>query len=100
VGLRELPQDPDSIRTSQGVRVGDDDEGRGGRLAPLVRVGGEAERTLVDDQPRVDVRRRRIGDDDELLDLRREGVQTAIEVRLRPVRDDDRSDGAAQSSSR
>ena len=81
MGLGELPEQLDRARARLGVRVRDDHE-RSARLGdPLVRVRGEAERPLVDEQARSDLRRRRVGDDEELVDLGREGGEAPVELR-------------------
>ncbi len=67
---------------------------------PLFAFAAKPSGSLVDDQARVDVGRGRVGDDDELVDLRRERGEAAIELRMRPVRDDDGVDAGAHSSSR
>jgi hypothetical protein len=100
VGVGELPQQLDCPLSRLGVRVRDDDEGRARGLDPLVRVRGEAEILVVDDQRGVGVGRGRVRDDDELVDLRPERVEAAFELRIRPVRDDDCIDAPAQRSSR
>jgi hypothetical protein len=100
MGLRELDQELHRVIPRLGVRVRQDDvrSTRGGDS--LVRVRGEAEILLVDDQRCVGVGRWRVRNDDELVDLRPERVEAAFELRIGPVCDDDGIDTAAQRSSR
>jgi hypothetical protein len=100
VALRELDQELHCVLTRLGVRVRQDNVRGACRGDPLVRVGGEAEGLIVDDQVRVDLGRGRVRDDDELIYLRPKGLEAALELRIRPVGDDDGGDAATQSSSR
>ena len=97
MGVGEALQSLDGARPRLGVRVRDDDE-RSARLGdPSVGVRREAERPLVEEQSRHELRRRRLGNHDELVDQRSEGGESAVEPGLRPVRDDDAGDAHRRS---
>jgi hypothetical protein len=103
VGVEELAQDADGVRVGNRVRVHDEHVVAGGRRGADVRVRRERERPLVvyDAYPlRQRPRRapRDVRDDDELVDLRDERGQRALELVRVTVRDDDGRDG--QSASR
>ena len=100
MGLRELDQELHRVVPRLGVRVRQDDVRSARRGDSLVRVRGEAEILVVDDQRGVGVGRGWVRDDDELVDLRPERVEAAFELRIGPVRDDDGVDALAQRSSR
>ena len=100
MGLGELDQELHGVVPRLGVRVRQDDVRSARRRDSLVRVRGEAESLVVDDQRGVDVGRGRVRDDDELVDLRPERVEAAVELRIGPVRDDDGVDAPAHRSSR
>ncbi len=97
MGLGEGPQVSDCVRVRLRVRVRDDDERRARGRDALVHVRREANRALVDDQRRVRHRRRRVGDDDELVDLGAERRHSARELGVGAVRDDDAGDAHVSS---
>jgi hypothetical protein len=99
-GIRELDQELHRVVPRLGVRVRQDDVRSARRSDSLVRVRGEAEILVVDDQGGVGVGRGRVRDHDKLVDLRPERVEAAFELRIGPVRDDDGIDAPAQRSSR
>ena len=98
VPVHERGEDDDGARLGDGVRVVDQDELTGRLGDAAVQVGGIAERRCVLDQPRtVRVVREAAGhvrDQDDLVDLRREGGQRLGQLLAVPVGDDDRGDHA------
>jgi hypothetical protein len=90
-GGGELREDPNRISCGLRVRVGDHDELALRLGDSAVDVGAEAERTLVLEQSsaRQLQLERQVGYDDQLVDLRRQRLEAAPEVWMRPVRDDD-----------
>ena len=64
---------------------------------PLFTFAAKPSGLLVDDQARVCLRRRRVRDDDELVDLRAERGHGARELWVGAVRDDDTGDAHVSS---
>ena len=100
MGLRKLDQEFHRVVPRLGVRVRKDNVRSARRGDPLVRVRGEAEIFVVDDQRGAGVGSGWVRDDDELVDLRPERVEAAFELRIGPLGDDDGVDALVQRSSR
>jgi 3-deoxy-7-phosphoheptulonate synthase class II len=98
--LGELVQRGDRARPRLDVRVRGDDERRARCGDAAVDVGAEAERALVLDHPRAARGRRAagVGDQHQLVHLRRERLQARAWIRV--ARGPDHNSSDAQSSSR
>ena len=95
VELRERLEHREGARIGLGVRVADDDELAARLRDPAIRVRGEARGFVVSDQPRA-LRHRQlqpeVRDDHELVDLRLQRREAALQLRDRLVDDDDSRD--------
>jgi hypothetical protein len=104
MGVCERDQLADGVLFRHGVRVRNEDVVAGCGLDPHVDVRGERERPLVlEHADAVGYRfhaARQVGDHEQLVDLRSERGQRALQLVRVPVRDDDRRDRHRPSTSR